>query len=312
MLSFSKCSLESKKVTQAFGDEHTRLKLETVERYLNAYTTALKQKSFTLLYVDVCAGSGASIPRAALTSQEEGNGQQQLLEAPASAVDTDQIIVGSAIRALGITPAFDRYVLNDVKKSNVDALREKIKSDFSHLYDRVTLSQFDANKMLLALCRETNWKSARAVVFLDPFGLQIKYETLLELGRTKAVDVWYLVPVFAMYRQIRGDGLVLEDGGRSVDEALGTKEWRNVVAIEEKGQMDLWGVSRPISKRAVDVAWFEAVAKERLKLAFGGQVVDEVLPLGRNGLHEFSLMFAWANPSDKARLASKLAKAVLK
>lgn len=76
--------------------------------------------------------------------------------------------------------------------------------------------------------------------------------------------------------------------------------------------MDLWGVSAPVSKRAVDVAWFEAIAKERLKLAFGGQVVDEVLPLGRNGLHEFSLMFAWANPGDKARLASKLAKAVLK
>jgi three-Cys-motif partner protein len=166
--------------------------------------------------------------------------------------------------------------------------------------------------MLLDLCRKTNWKSTRAVVFLDPFGLQIKYDTLLALGQTKSVDVWYLVPVFAMYRQVRGDGWVLEDGGRSVDEALGTSDWRNVVAVEEKGQMDLWGASKPISKRAVDVAWFESVAKSRLKLAFDGRVVDEVLPLGRNGLHEFSLMFAWANPSDKARLASKLAKAVLK
>jgi hypothetical protein len=115
-----------------------------------------------------------------------------------------------------------------------------------------------------------------------------------------------------MYRQVRGDGWVLEDGGKSVDEALGTSAWRNVVAVEEKEQMDLWGDSKSVSKRAVDVAWFETVAKDRLKNAFDDRVVDEVLPLGRNGQHEFSLMFAWANPRNKARLASKLAKAVLK
>lgn len=299
-------------VAQAFGDEHTRRKLETVEKYLRAYTTALKQQSFQLLYVDVCAGSGASIPRSAQSDRGEATGQQKLLDAPANAPDTDQIIVGSAIRALGVHPPFDRYLLNDVKKSNVDALRAKIEVEFAHLQDRVSLSQFDANRLLLDLCKTTNWRTTRAVVFLDPFGLQIKYSTLLELARTNAVDVWYLVPVFAMYRQVRGDGYVLEDGGRSVDEALGTTDWRNVVAVEEKGQIDLWGLVEPKTKRAVDVDWFEAVAKERLKLAFGGRVIDEVLPLGRGGLHEFSLMFAWANPSDRARLASKLAKAVLR
>jgi three-Cys-motif partner protein len=299
-------------VAQAFGDEHTRRKLETVEKYLSAYTTALKRQNFELLYVDVCAGSGSSIPRSALSDREVNDSQSLLLEASEPIVDTDKIIVGSALRSLGVKPPFDKYLLNDVKKSNVEALRQAITTDYSHLVDRVTLSQSDANKMLLDLCGKINWRSTRAVVFLDPFGLQIKYDTLLALGRTEAVDVWYLVPVFAMYRQVRGDGHVLEDGGRSVDEALGTNEWRNVVAIEEKGQMDLWGASKPVSKRAIDVAWFENVAKSRLKLAFGGRVLDKALPLGRNGLHEFSLMFAWANPSLKARLALTLAEAVLK
>jgi len=247
-----------------------------------------------------------------LANRDTSEVQTSLLGEPEQVVDTDQIIVGSAIRALGVSTPFDRYLLNDVRKSNVDALRTRIHADFSDLSARVTLSQFDANAMLIDLCRTTNWNATRAVVFIDPFGLQIKYETLELLGKTKAVDVWYLVPVFAMYRQVRGDGWVLEDGGKSVDEALGTREWRDVVAIQQKGQMDLLGLSKPVSKRAVDVAWFETVAKDRLGLAFGGRVVDEVLPLGRKGLHEFSLMFAWANPSEKARLASKLAKAVLK
>jgi three-Cys-motif partner protein len=300
-------------VAQAFGDEHTRRKLETVERYLSAYTTALKLQKFELLYVDCCAGSGASIPRSALAGQEPAaNGQTHLLDGRHNMIDADQIIVGSALRALKVNPPFDRYLLNDVKKANVEALRVAVRTDFAHLAGRVEITKFDANQILLRLCAETNWKRTRAVVFIDPFGLQIKFPTLQALARTGAIDLWYLVPVFAMYRQVRQDGGVLEDGGRSVDEALGTAEWRQVVAVEEKGQIDLWGASQPVSRRAVDVKWFETVAKERLKEAFGGRVVDQVLPLGRNGLHEFSLMFAWANPSDKAKLASKLASAVLK
>ncbi|WP_395611665.1 three-Cys-motif partner protein TcmP [Allosphingosinicella sp.] len=294
---------------QAFGDEHTRKKLETVEKYLGAFTTALKKRDFQLLYVDACAGSGSSISKSA--GRATGEGQSGLLPAEPVA-DTDQIIVGSAIRALGVQPPFDRYLFNDVKPANVRALRAQVKQRFSDLEDRVTITQFDANEMLSKICDRTRWKATRAVVFLDPFGLQIRFETLQKLASTQAVDLWYLVPVFAMYRQVRGDGGVLEDGGRSVDEALGTTDWRHVVAVEEKGQPDLFGVGQSVSKRAVDIAWFENIAKERLKLAFDGRVIDQVLPLGRNGLHEFSLMFAWANPGEKAKLAAKLAAAVLR
>jgi three-Cys-motif partner protein len=296
---------------QAFGDEHTRKKLEIVEKYLSAYTTALKRKQFELLYIDACAGSGSSIPKAALAGQEEPYAHSMFGEPSEKVADADQIIVGSAIRALGVPTPFDRYLFNDVKRSNVRALEAEVDKRFGHLKNRVSITQFDANKMLLDICGKTNWKSSRAVVFIDPFGLQIKFETLQSLAKTKAVDLWYLVPVFAMYRQVRGDGGVLDDGGRSVDEALGTDVWRNVVAEEEQ-RTDLFGEITTVSKRAVDIAWFEKVAKDRLKDAFEGRVVEQALALGRNGLHEFSLMFAWANPSERAKLAAKLASAVLR
>jgi hypothetical protein len=116
-----------------------------------------------------------------------------------------------------------------------------------------------------------------------------------------------------MYRQIRADGQVIADGGRSVDEALGTTVWRDVVVDKGPVQNSLFGDPIELNSRAVDIAWFERIARERLKVAFEGRVVDRALPLGRNGLHEFSLMFASANPSAPAwALASKLAKAVLK
>lgn len=296
-------------MTQAFGDKHTIQKLDTVQSYLQAYVTALKNQSFELLYVDACAGSGSSIPKWAV---EQGDPMQQGLEGLERRVaDTDDIIVGSAIRALGVDPPFDRYLLNDVKKANVEALQTSVKHNYSHVADRVELSRLDANEMLRRLCLEQDWRATRAVVFIDPFGLQIDYTTLEMLGQTRAVDLWYLVPVFAMYRQVSGDGRIHPDGGPRVDAALGTDEWRNVAVVEERSD-DLFSGSEFRSRRAVDVAWFEKIAKERIGAAFGGQVLPETLPLGRDGLQEFSLMFAWANPSPKAGLAAKLAKAVLK
>lgn len=293
---------------QPFGDKHTIQKLETVQRYLQAYATALKFQSFELLYVDACAGSGSSVPKAAL--EQPHPNQSSLAGISPLVADTDEIIVGSAIRALGVTPPFHRYLLNDMKQSNVEALSRSIRDEYPHLADQVELTRLDVNEMLRNLCSSYNWKKTRAVVFLDPFGLQIDYETLCLLGRTEAIDLWYLVPVFAMYRQVSGDGQINVDGGPRVDAALGTDVWRKVAVVEESST-DLFDQPQFRSKRAVDIAWFEKVAKNRIGLAFGGRVLDETLPLGRNGIQEFSLMFAWANPSERATLAAKLAKAVL-
>jgi hypothetical protein len=114
-----------------------------------------------------------------------------------------------------------------------------------------------------------------------------------------------------MYRQVSGDGQIHPDGGPRVDSALGTTAWREVAVVEEEST-DLFSLPQFRSTRAVDIAWFGKVTKERMSAAFGGRVLDDTLPLGRNGVQEFSLMFAWANPSEKAKLAAKLAKAVLK
>jgi hypothetical protein len=50
---------------------------------------------------------------------------------------------------------------------------------------------------------------------------------------------------------------------------------------------------------------------DRMRQIFKGGVLDKWLPLGSSGNHMYSLLFAWANPSEKARLAGKLAQAVL-
>lgn len=295
---------------QAFGDTHTVQKLDVVQRYLQTYATALKFQPFDLIYIDACAGSGSSVPKPAF-KEEEAFRQTEFEGLVSPVADTDELIVGSAVRALGVNPPFAKYLFNDSKKANVDALKKTVKDQYPYLIDRIGFSRLDANEMLRSICSKYDWTKTRAVVFLDPFGLQIDYETLQILASTQAVDVWYLVPVFAMYRQVSGSGEINPDGGPRVDSALGTSTWRDVAVVEEEELGGLFDQPQLKPKRAVDVAWFEAVAKERIGAAFGGRILDETLPLGRNGIQEFSLMFAWANPREKAKLAAKLAKAVL-
>jgi len=285
--------------TQQFGSAHTERKLQAVQKYLHAFTTALKKQSFELLYVDACAGSGSS------TARQE--------EAQASLLEVDEITVGSAVRALEIPTPFDRYILNDAKQKNARSLNAVVNERFPALRDRVTIMQSDANQALVDLCRNTNWRGSRAVVFLDPFGLQLNFSMVSELGRTGAVDLWYLVPVFGMSRQIKSDGSILEAGGARIDNLLGTSAWRSGAVVEEVGDIDLFGAVPATIRKVANSAWFEQVAKEQLGTVFKGGVLDEALPLGRNGFHEFSLIFACANPRAGANeLAKRLAKAVLK
>lgn len=299
-------------VAQPFGDEYTKQKLLTVERYLKPYSTALNGK-FQLIYVDACAGSGASIPKAATKSEAE-DAQQALDGFGRPVFDSDQIVIGSALRALSVRPPFHRYLFNDLDRNNVQSLKDAIDGDdFAHLRERIVITSLDANEMLQQMAAAYDWRETRAVVFLDPFGLQIKFETLEVLARTRAIDLWYLVPVFAMYRQVSGDGEINPDGGPRVDAALGTTAWRDSAVKLESEPADLFEVARVKTKRAMDIEAFERFAKERIASAFDGRVLDKTLPLGKNGVHYFSLMFAWANPSNRAEeLAKKLAAAVLK
>ena len=193
-------------------------------------------------------------------------------------MEADDIIVGSAVRALQIGTPFDRYILNDAKLKNARSLQAVVDEQFPHLSDRVTIMRADANQALVELCRDTNWRETRAVVFLDPFGLQLDFSMVLELGRTEAIDLWYLVPVFGMSRQIRSDGSILEPGGSRIDAILGTDKWRQNVAVQETGGADLFGEVQPSVRKVANSEWFESVAIKQLGTAFKGGVLEQTLP----------------------------------
>jgi three-Cys-motif partner protein len=281
-----------------FGGQHTELKLQVLQKYLESYTTALKFQNFETVFFDAFAGTG-EIP--------SGDQPADLL----ATEDLGSFIAGSARRALSITTSFSRYVFVEQSVQKIDELR-RLALEFPHLAHRMQFEQGDANSRVREFCQSTNWKNTRAVIFLDPFGNQVNWKTVEEIAGSKAIDLWYLFPAgLGVHRQIGKDGRVHETHGQSLDNLLGTKEWRESF-LKPTTEVDLFGAAEKIEKVATPKSITEFMI-DRMKGPFGGRVTDKWLPLGSRNVHMYSLIFACANPAEKAwRLANKLATAVLK
>jgi len=283
---------------QRFGSAHTSNKLDKLERYLTTYSTALKNQDFRLIFFDAFAGTG----------QIQVSEAAPLLE---SITEYGPFIIGSTERALQLGKAFDEYIFVERSAQKVQRLAE-LKKKYPNVADRVSIAQGDANSELQRFALQTDWRKCRAVVFLDPFGNDVEWRTIEAIALTKAVDLWYLFPAgLGVHRQIGRDGTIHYTHGPSLDRMLGTTEWRTAF-VEEVVEPDLFAGTR---KRTTKVATPRSVTEfmiKRMRTIFGGGVLDIWLPLGHRNIHMYSLIFAWANPGEKAKLAGKLAEAVLR
>lgn len=266
----------------AFGGQHTERKLAILEKYLDAYTTALKKQPFETVYVDAFAGTG-EIPVI-------GRGENLL-----GAEDLGEFIRGSAIRALSTKAPFSKYLFIERSASKLAELH-RLQVEFPHLASRMEFVKDDANNAVDRFCTSTDWRRTRAVVFLDPFGNQVKWNTVETIGRSKAIDLWYLFPAgLGVHRQIGRGGSVHPTHAQSLDELLGSAEWRKSF-IQSETINDLFGHVNRMEKTATPAS-ITAFMIERMKGPFQGHVLDEWLPLGSRNIHMYSLIFACANPS---------------
>jgi three-Cys-motif partner protein len=225
--------------------------------------------------------------------------------------EADPFIEGSAKRALGVKPPFSRYIFVEQNRRKA-ALLQNLKSDFPDLSARIHIERADANIAVEEFCKKTDWTRSRSVMFLDPFGNQVGWNTIEAIARTRAIDLWYLFPAhLGINRQISASGNFDTYKGASLDRVLGTSEWREefVARIDRE---NLWGETEQVSFKQSTVDSVTRFMIKRMKAVFKGVVLDEWLPLGRGGSHWYSLIFACANPRAKAtEIAERVARAVM-
>ena len=204
-----------------FGGDWTTRKLEIVAGYLQAYTTALKKQPFEKVYIDAFAGSGYRVGRQRTLTDKQ---PAEMLFPELAAQEPQQLLAGSAKRALAVEPPFGRYIFierNQTRRGELEAL----KSEFPSLGDRIQIEGGDANRKLRDLCGG-EWASRRAVLFLDPYGMQVEWAIIEAVARTKAIDLWLLFPLGMGVNRLLPRSAEIPDSWRQrLDLVLGTTDW---------------------------------------------------------------------------------------
>lgn len=148
-----------------FGGDWTTAKLAVLQGYLASYTTALKHTRFYRGYIDAFAGTGY---RDACRDDSEN---PSIMFQDMAADQPQRLLDRSARLAFKTEPRFHKNVFIEWSAKRYVELCA-LKHEFPDKADAIEVRQGDANQEIQDMCK-TNWTSRRAVLFLDPYGMQV-------------------------------------------------------------------------------------------------------------------------------------------
>lgn len=246
----------------------SEIKLAILKEYAKAYSTILaKQPRLYHIYVDAFAGAGIHVSRR-----------------------TDQLVSGSPLNALAVTPGFREYHLIDLDGAKLAHLR-------STIGDRpdVTVYEGDCNQVLLreVFPRARYQDYRRALCLLDPYGLSLSWDVVATAGKMRSIDVFLNFPMEGINRDALWTNPAELDQDRIARMTWfwGDASWKDVAYVPQK---DLFGetevVKRPGNEPIV------RAFRERLRRVAGFRFVPDPMPMRNSkGAVVYYLFFASHN-----------------
>jgi len=156
-------------------------KLGLLKKYLDAYTRIMRGQEWCrngYHYIDAFAGTG--MPKAK---------------------DEERYIDGSPRVALKISHPFYSYIFIEKEDWRVDKLKE-LQDEFPNY--NIEIKQGDCNTIIVndivSKIRFEHFN--RGIIFLDPFGMDIEWETIEHIADTRALEIFLNFPVMAINRTV--------------------------------------------------------------------------------------------------------------
>ncbi len=268
-------------------------KLTRLGKYLAAYTTILKEYRFRYFFIDSFAAAGHAKVRASDDLQVELSlidlGRERR-EDPGE----QEVIKGSPAVALSLRHPFQDYVFIEKSKARIRHL-EQLKKQ--HPQRQVHIREQDCNEYLLDFVqnRGINWRGARGVVFLDPFGLQVPWTTIEALAATRGLEVIINFPLYmGIQRLLKRSAEFTPEERAKLDSYFGSPEWFEL-SYKKPETLGLFPGSafekRGDSNDAL-LKWYCG----RLRSAFGHVSQPYLVRTERNQPLYYLI---WAGPNDK-------------
>lgn len=227
-------------------------KLDLLAKYLKAYSVIMNEqkKSWLRAYYYIDAFAGSVRPRAQK--------------------DEQRYIDGSPLRALQTEPQFDGYWFVDVSPRRVERV-QRLRAEFSNCV--IDVRQGNCNEVLCnEIVPQLPYSSKqRAFVFLDPYGLQVDWETVRELANTRTCDIFVNFSVMGVTRLLPRDQNPEPEVVEQLSKVMGSTNWITEIYREPPGiQLDLFGnPTEPTSSRdTIQAEWLASLYTEQLQSLF--------------------------------------------
>ncbi|MFC1521860.1 three-Cys-motif partner protein TcmP [Elusimicrobiota bacterium] len=189
-------------------------KLDLLKKYLAAYVNILSKQSWCkgYEYIDAFAGAGK-----AKTREEQ------------------KYVDGSPRIALGLKPSFTRYHFIEQSDWRISQL-QKLRVEYSER--NIAVYQGDCNKVLTEqiLPQLSRASNKRAIAFIDPYGMDVEWETIKALAKAGTVEILLNFPTMAINRGIlrqRPEAISQENKDRMA-RFWGTGDWMADIYKEEQ------------------------------------------------------------------------------
>ena len=281
-------------VKHEFGGEHTELKLDVIRAYLDFYCNALKNQNFETWYIDGFAGTGF---------RQEVRQTGGLLEGEPIALE-ETTLLGSASIALAINPPFDHYHFVEAHGPRRKALEEMCKNAGR---PNAVVHLGDANQRIVEIIQSSRWVDGttgwrqRAVVFLDPYGMGVRWHTLNALADSQKADVWYLLNLKAIQQQMAKNSSGLDDSKfAALSDIFGTTDWRTEFYESRPAQPGLFGEPDDSEQRVGNREDISNFARKRLGTLFN--YVSDPLPLTVGNIDRYFELYCLSNSKSSAAI----------
>ena len=255
--------------------------------YLSAYTTVMKGQSWCgngYHYVDAFAGTGRPLLRDA---------------------HEQRYVDGSPRVALGIKNPFTTYTFIEMEGWRVRQL-ERLKREFPGQTIRVVPG--DCNRVIVERVtpRVRRERFNRGFVFLDPFGINLAWDTIAEIAATGAIEILLNFPTMALNRAAlhNGPDALTATGVAQMNRVWGSEGWRNL--LYERRQ-DFWE-AREYKKVRTDADTLARLFIEHRLATVFPHVTDPIPMTNSRGGALYGLIFAGHNQTGATIAADIFAR----
>lgn len=204
---------------------------------------------------------------------------------------TGRLIEGSPLLALNIGNPFHTYTFIDQNENRVTNMISPLREQYPQRDIRVFHG--DCNELLtnVILPRLAPRRSERGFIFLDPYGINLSWDTVLAIAEAGIFDVLINFSVMGVYRQL-GDKLPPSQVSEMITQVMGTEEWRTL-AYQPCRQLSLLGDSDgEMERRSHDIAKHLAgLYQKQLRKCFE-HVSDFVIMLSEKNSPLYALILA--------------------